>query len=146
MNDCEEVGLSLSTVSTSSETRNAKVYLHNLFRALHKFCPTEPGRLNLVWIILHGLFRSDTTAQADCSLGSILPLARRWLEITEPERQQTYRTLGIIARDFLDGFFIPLTAQSSCTPSVPALLTPASSSNVGPSQGTPMRLGGLCSL
>ncbi|KAL0634475.1 hypothetical protein Q9L58_006564 [Maublancomyces gigas] len=144
LNDCESAGLFLPTPTTDKGV--AKVYLHDLFRALHKFCPTDLGRVNLVRMILHGLFSPTSITSDDRLLDTILSLARKWSDATDFERQQTYRTLELIAADFLAGFFIPLTAQSNCTPSVSKVLTPPSASSVGPAQGTPFRLGGLRQL
>lgn len=143
VDDCEANGLSLPRIASDS-TSATKVYLHNLFRSLHQFSPSDIGRLNLVRMILHGLFSPDATNADDRLLDSILPLARTsWLNATDTDREKIHRTLQTIALDFLDGFFLPLTARSCPTTSVSNVLTPPSASNIGPSQGTPFRLGGL---
>lgn len=144
MNDCEAAELFLPIPnSPDGEEPLAKVYLHDLFRALHRFCPTVVGRLNLVRMILHGLFSPNATGEDDRLLDSILPLAHKWLDAGIPERERIHSTLLVIARDFIDGFFIPLTAQSSCTHNLSNILTPPIGSNVSPLQGTPVRLGTL---
>lgn len=94
-------------------------------------------------MILHGLFSPDAISPDDRRLDAILPLARKWFDASDSDRQRIRRTLEAIALDFLDGFFVTLTAQSTCTTSISNILTPPSASNIGPSQGTPFRLGGL---
>lgn len=142
MNDCESAGLFLSVAGGFDLGGDRdKIYVHNIFRALVEFCPNDTGRLNLVRMILHGLFCSDQTAPDDRSLGSILPLVRKWLVMTDEERGPMYRTLETIASDFVIGFFVPLTAQACCTPSVSRILSPPT--HVASTQGTPHRLRGL---
>lgn len=143
VDDCEAAGLFIPTTKTDDGESVAKVYLHNLFRALHQFCPTVTGQLNLVRMILHGLFSPDATSDGDRLLDSILPLAHKWLDASNPERQRIHKTLQAIALDFVDAFFVPLIAHSSCTHVLSNVLTPPSASNISPSQGTPVRLGSL---
>lgn len=138
ISDCEDAGLTVGR-------DGSKVYLHNLFRAVVKFCPSRNGAINLIRIILHGLFLSSQTTPDDRRLSSILPLARAWLDPGH-DHQPTFRILETIAADFLDGFFVPLTAQANCTPHVSGILTAPSASDVAPTQGTPNRLRGLRAL
>lgn len=119
------------------------VHLHRFFRALYKHSPTEPGRVNLVRIILHGLFTPTLTATFDRTLEAILPIARRWPVCSTGQRQHIFSTLSSIASDFLEGFFAPLTAQGRCTPSVSTRLTPSARFSASGSQGTPSRLQNL---
>lgn len=119
------------------------VYLHRFLRALHEHSPTDAGRINLVRIILHGLFSRELTATFDRTLEAILPRARRWPFLTPDQRQHIFATLVAIAVDFLEGFFAPLTAQGQCTPSVSTRLTPSARFSASQSQGTPSRLHNL---
>lgn len=139
LSDCEAAGLTVGRGGSS------KVYLHNLFRAIVKFCPTDTGQVNLIRMILHGLFLSDRTTPDDRALLTILPLARAWLN-PDHDHQPTYRILETIATDFLEGFFVPLTAQTGCTPHVSEVLTAPSASDVALTQGTPVRLRNLRTL
>lgn len=139
LNDCESAGLFLEAGESYIDGTRDKVFVHNVFRALIQFCPHDTGRLNLVRMILHGLFSADKTTSDDRSLRSILPVARAWLRANKPE--SLHSTLEAIAGDFIMGFFVPLTAQASCTPSVSGLLSPPTI--VASTQGTPHRLRGL---
>lgn len=158
MHDCEEAGLFLVTGGVrddgdldededdddDGDRDGDKVYLHNLFRALIEFCPTDSGRLNIVRMILHGLFSSGNVSPAERSLLAVLPLAHIWLTLNEDERQPIYRILETVATDFLVGFFVPLTAQASTTPNLSGLITPpAAAANIATTQGTPHRLRSL---
>lgn len=143
VNNCEVAGLFLPIPNyTDSEGSVAKVYLHDLFRATsvlpHGPRPTEPRSDDPVWP-----FSPDATRNDDRLLDSIFSLAHKWLNASVPERERIHNTLQAIALDFSDGFFVPLTAQSSCTHRLSNALTPPSASNISPSQGTPVRLGGL---
>lgn len=123
------------------------VPLHKLFRSIYDYCPTDDGRVNIVRIVLHGLFPAEDKEDAtERSLLRIVPRAERWLSFGPVEKEVVYLTLSKFASDFLEGFFVPLKAQGRCTPSVSTLLTPTSRSEVGPDQGTPKRLGGLRTL
>lgn len=140
--DCQEADLFLPAGDDADG--GEKVYLHNLFRALVCFCPTAPGRINIVRMILHGLFCADKVSIEERSLGFILPLACTWRTATEQERQPIYRILETVAADFLLGFFVPLCAQASTTPHVSGILSPpTAAATISPSQGTPHRLQGL---
>lgn len=141
LNDCESAGLFLEAAESEVGGIRDKVYVHNVFRALVEFCPLDTGRLNLIRMILHGLFSADKTAPDDRSLRAVLPLARTWLNATPDIREPMYRMLEAIARDFVMGFFVPLTAQASCTPSVSGILSPPTI--IASTQGTPHRLRGL---
>lgn len=147
LNDCEAAELFLAADDGSGgadgDGDGDKVYLHNLFRALIEFSPTVPGGLNIVRMILHGLFSSDKISPEDRTFRAILPLARTWVTKTETERQTTFRILETIATDFLLGFFVPLTAQSSRTPRVSGILTAGAPNDLSRTQGTPHRLRGL---
>lgn len=123
------------------------VSLHRLFRSIYDYCPKDEGRVNIVRIVLHGLFPPENKEDAtERSLLRIIPRAERWLSFGPVERQNVYRTLSIFASDFLEGFFVPFKAQGRCTPSVSTLITPTTRIEVGPDQGTPNRLGGLRQL
>lgn len=163
LNDCEELGLFLEigdgdgnsdgddddgdgddNDDDNDDHDGDKVYLHNLFRALIEFCPTDSAGLNIVRMILHGLFCSGRVSRTERSLSAVLPLARTWLTATDDQRQPIYRILETVATDFLIGFFVPLTAQASITPNVSGLITPpAAAAHVALPQGTPHRLRGL---
>lgn len=138
LSDCEAAGLTVGRDGNN-------VYLHNLFRAVVEYCPTKTGRINLIRMILHGLFLADRITPADRSLASILPLARAWLQ-PDHDHQPAYRILATIAADFLEGFFVPLTAQASCTPHISGILTAPSGCDIAPTPGTPVRLRGLRAL
>lgn len=124
-----------------------KVPLHKLFRAMYEYCPKDEGRINIVRIVLHGLFPVDDHENpTERSLLRILPRAERWLSFGPDEKENVYRTLTIFASDFLEGFFVPFKAQGRCTPSMSKLITPITGSEVSANQGTPSRLGGLRKL
>lgn len=94
------------------------VYLHDFFRALHRHSPTDAGRINLVGMILYGLFSPHLAASINQPFIYILPWARRWRTFSFRKRQETYATLAAIAIDFLEAFFIPLIAHSCNATSV----------------------------
>lgn len=126
------------------QSQDGSVPLHKLFRAIYDYSPTTDGQVNVVRIILHGLFPvQDHEDPFERALVRILPRARKWRSFTAAEKDSVYRTLVIFASDFLEGFFVPLKAQGRCTPSVSNLITPTSRTEVDPDQGTPTRLGSL---
>lgn len=135
LGDCEAAGVFVQVGEDFGEEIE-KVYIHSLFRALLEFAPKEAGRLNIVRMILHGLFSFDRLAPHDRSLTPILPLARAWHTSTkEDDRQPMYQTLRTIAADFLLGFFVPLTAQATCTPRLSGRLSAPSTFDAAPTQG-----------
>lgn len=87
-------------------------------------------------MIQHTLFSPDARSEDDRLLDSILPLAHKWLDASVPERERIHNTLQAIALDFLDGFFVPLTAQSSRTHRLSNALTPPSASNMSTSRAS----------
>lgn len=121
---------------------DGSVPLHLLFRAIYDYCPEPEGQVNIVRIVLHGLFTPVENLEIpdERSLRRIIPRANRWLKFNPEEKEAVYRTLTTLASDFLEGFFVPLKAQGRCTPSVSRLITPTSRSEVGADQGTPTRL------
>lgn len=126
---------------------NGSVPLHKLFRAIYEYSPTTDGQVNIVRIVLHGLFPvQDYENPLERALLHILPRARRWISYTPDEKGQVYRILAVFAADFLQGFFVPLKAQGRCTPNVSTLITPTTRTEVGPEQGTPNRLSDLRKL
>lgn len=139
--DCESAGI---FVQVSEDVD--KVYVHNLLRALLEFAPKEESRLNIVRMILHGLFSFDKVTSDDRTLTAILPLARAWHrgtksnDLNDNDPQPLYKTLQTIAADFLLGFFVPFTAQATCTPHVSGILSPSHAFGVARTQGTPNRL------
>lgn len=143
LDDCQTAGLHLDTGKIDRDGNHATVQLHNLFRALVEFSPKDVGRLNIVRLVLHGLFLSSKTTPEDRSLTAILPLVRTWLRASEDQRQPIYRMLEMIARDFVLGFFVPLTAQASCTPHISGLLSSQDRFGAASTQGTPHRLSDL---
>lgn len=123
---------------------DGSVPLHKLFRAIYEHSPTADGQVNIVRIVLHGLFPvEDYENPSERALLRILPRARRWVSYAADEKDQVYRILAVFAADFLQGFFVPLKAQGRCTPSVSTLITPTTRTEVDSEQGTPHRLGDL---
>lgn len=123
--------------------RGADVELNCFFCALYKYSPTKPGRVNLVRMILHGLFCPYATDIISRSLNSILPIARSWDGYTPAARSVIFATLAGIARDLLQRFFAPLKAQGATTTPVTVQLTPPGAASLGNLQGTPSRLSNL---
>lgn len=120
------------------------VLLYKLFRAIYNYCPTPEGKVDVVRVVLHGLFPvDDYDNQLQRALRRIIPRAKQWLNYTATEKERVYGTLAIFANDFLQGFFVPLKAQGRSTPAVSTLITPTSRSEVGPHQGITTRLGNL---
>lgn len=134
---------------TEPANPDGAIPLHKLFRCIHEYSPTDGGRVNVVRIVLHGLFpvlhvdHDFVETADDRSLGHILPRARAWLHFSADQKHTIYRTLAAFAADFLQKFFAPLNAQGRCTPAVSTLITPTSRTEPGPDQGISSRLGTL---
>lgn len=134
---------------TEPANHDGAIPLHKLFRCIHEYCPTDDGQVNVVRIVLHGLFpvlhvdHDHVETGDDRSLREILPRALAWLDFSADQKQTIYRTLAAFAADFLQKFFAPLKAQGRCTPAVSTLITPTSRTEPGPDQGTSTRLGNL---
>lgn len=111
--------------------------LHRFFRALYDHCPTIPGRINVLRMVLLVLFpNSDNTIPTSRSLGATLLRARR--VYTPAIHSAVFETFGSIAKDLLEGLFVPLKAQGGTTP------TFTSHSEASPAQAaTPGRLSSL---
>lgn len=118
---------------TFDDAPRGVVYVHSFFCALYQHSPTVPGRVNLVRIILHGLFSPELTAAADRSLEAILPFARLWTSFSLSQRQHTFDTLATVAVEFLVGFFAPLSAKAHYTLSASTIITPSTHFNASPS-------------
>lgn len=135
--------------TTEPEPADGPIPLHKLFRCIYEYLPKAEGRVNVVRLILHGLFPPEDRDDSDSeqrSLRCILIRARIWLDFGPSQKEAVYRTLALFATDFLEGFFVPFKAQGRCTPGVSTLITPTSRTEPGPDQGTPSRLGNLRSL
>lgn len=147
--DCGEAGATLLNPTGQIPPPSGDqidVPLNNFFHALYEHSPTEPGRVNLVRMILHGLFSPDATGTPQQrSLEQILPLARAWPFFAPAAREPIFIILAAVARDLLQRFFAPLKAQGSCSAPVTALLTPPGVAALGrfSEQGTPRRLANL---
>lgn len=87
----------LSDDEAEGETEPANpdgaIPLHKLFRWIHEYSPTDDGRLDVVRIVLHGLFpvlqvdHDFVETADDPSLGHILPRARAWLHFSADQKQ-----------------------------------------------------------
>ncbi|KAL0630826.1 hypothetical protein Q9L58_010318 [Maublancomyces gigas] len=133
------------TFSNASDREiNQDVRIDRLYTALYVNSPTEHGKINLVRMILHGLFCPEA-AEKDGTLTKILPLACHWPSMTPDERQPKFESLVNSARDILFRFFTPLMAQGGTTPPTSATFTPASGL-ADPGQGTPNHDRNLSSL
>lgn len=129
---------------------DGRVYIHKLFECLWTYCPTEPGKHNIIRNVLLALFAPspsvESTSFSSRSLGTIIPLARPYLTYTPAQRLLVHATLELLAHELLASLFLPLKAQGRCTPAVTSLVTPTSPSEVGPQQGIRNRLHGLRAL
>lgn len=158
MHDCKNAGLIVHSYQPYSNSRspsrtfgnasvretNQDVRIAKLYTALYVNSPTEYGKINLVRMILYGLFCPEAV-ETDITLTKILPLACHWPSMTPDERQPKFESLVNSARDILFRFFIPLMAQGGTTPPASATLTPPSGL-AGPGQDTPNRDRNLSSL
>lgn len=123
------------------------VPVHQFFRAIYDYCPGPEGRANVVRIALLSLFPAEDPNDGEqCSLRCIIPRARTWRSFTRDQKEQVYRTLTALAADFLEGFFVPLKAQSHCAPIVSRLITPTAWTEINLEQGTPRQVSDLRSL
>lgn len=111
--------------------------LYRFFRALYDHCPTTPGHTNVLRMVLLVLFpHSDNTTPINRSLEAILLRARR--VYTPATHSAAFETLSSIAKNLLEGLFVPLKAQGGATP------TFTSHSEASPAQAaTPGRLSSL---
>lgn len=134
-----------SRYDASTDELSQGIKLHEFFNSLYVHSPTDIGRTNLVRMILHGLFSSTATTAESRSLKYLLPAARRWTSpaYTVDQRHNVFATLSKVARDLLDGFFLPLKAQGATTAPVSTLLTPPGGPAISGGQGTPYRLQNL---
>lgn len=147
LEDCRRGNIPLSV-------RARTPLLHPFFLALHEHCPA-PGKSIIVFVVLHALFPPalvppgvdrDYTDSLHRAPSAILPRARHWLQPTfsHAARALVYSTMQTLADDLIRGFFVPLQAAGGQTPSsVSPLISPRSTGDVGPEQGTYSRLDGL---
>lgn len=133
----------LATPSNREVVDGADVDLARFFNALYDYSPTKSGRINLVRMILQGLFCPTETDVKSRTLEHILPLTRGWHAYTTAARGVVFATLASIACDLLQRFFAPLKAQGSSTAPVTAQLSPPGAASLGDLQGTPSRLSNL---
>lgn len=118
-----------------------RVHVGKLFECLLEYCPTADGRSNVTRMVLVALFATPPPGNnSACSLATVLPVARQYLNYTPSQRQLTNDRLKLLAQELLQSFFVPLKAQGRCTPSASSLISPTSRSEVTPSQGIKNRL------
>lgn len=155
LHDCSTLGLTVDSFQSTSiapPRRPARAFfaaadikIDKLYNALYVNSPTEPGKTNLVRMILHGMFCPSAVSQTDRSLTNILPFASRWPTLTPAQRQPLFFALVYSARDILFRFFVPLMAEGGATTPASSHLSPPGGLG-GPDQGTPSRDRSLSSV
>lgn len=159
LHDCNAADLTIHSfqpgVNSNRQSRSAgsaytrvideHVKIERFYTALYVNTPTEPGKTNLVRMVLHGMFCPEAVHQEVRTLTKILPLASRWSYLRADERQPLFAILVNSARDLLFRFFVPLMAEGGTTAPASAHLTPPGGS-AGPGQGTPYRDNSLSAL